>query len=293
LSARISSASSSDPDIGALNDIDPEKIVQAAHLVKKGKVYRLGHVLEYGMPYPPFHSPFLYSTFRRHAEARRLFGQETNSGAMNVRVEMCDHTGTHMDALNHISVGDEVYNGYDAEEITGTFGTSRLGVETTPGIITRGVLLDVASFRRVERLEHSEVIGRDELESVLKRDGLTIGRGDAVLISTGWGQLWMKNNEEYSKWPPGIELEGARWLAQMGVSIVGSDTWNVEFESPDRPSEVDAVHKFMIKEKGIRLIENLALEDLRKDGIREFLFVCTPLLFKGGSGSPVTPLAII
>jgi kynurenine formamidase len=279
-----------DDVLGALNEVTAAKVVEAARLVKTGRVYRLGHILEHGIPMHEFHGSFEYFTFRRHTDTLR---KDSNSGGMNVRIEMPDHTGTHIDALNHVTIGERTYNGLLSKEITSFYGTSKLGMETTPPIVTRGVLVDIPAYKDVKRLDHGYLITPEEIEGSLRRAGTQIQKGDAVLIRTGWSQLWMVDNEQFSVDPPGIGLASARLLARQGASVVGSDTWNVEIDPAKTPMELDAVHKFLIPESGIRMIENLDLEEVGRDGVAEFLFVCLPLLVKGATGSPITPAAIV
>jgi kynurenine formamidase len=102
----------------------------------------------------------------------------------------------------------------------------------------------------------------------------------------------MKDNQRYSDTCPGIGLAAAEWIAEQGVTIVGADTWNVEVSPCEDPKESDAVHQLLITKNGIRMIENMNLEELRRDKVWEFLFVCLPLNLKGATGSPVTPIAV-
>lgn len=282
-----------DDEIGALNWINKEKIVSAARLARKGNIYNLSHNLEYGIPVHWYHGQFVYSTFRRHADGVKLFNTKNKFGGMNTRLELADHTGTHLDGINHVSIGNRVYNGHRSEEIMGTFGTSRLGMENTPPVFTRGVMVDIASLKGKEVLDSGYVITEAELKSALMTTRTTIGKGDAFLIATGWSKYWMKDNARYAGPCPGIGMDAGRWLAEQGVALVGSDTWNVEVEPAEDKRESAPVHQYMLTMNGIRFIENLKLESLRLDKVYEFLFVCLPLKLKGGAGSPVTPIAVV
>jgi kynurenine formamidase len=281
-----------DDEIGALNEITPATIIQAARLVKNGKVYCLGHILEYGIPQHWFHGEFQYGTFRRHSDTLTLFNSKNRVSAMNMKLSMADHTGTHFDGINHISIDGKLYNGHDAGSITGTFGTDKLGIDKSPQIFTRGLFLDVARLKDKEILESDYVITSADLEECLGQSGLKVQPGDTVLIRTGWSKYWMKDNAKYLSPVPGIGKEAARWLADKRIAVVGLDTYNVEVDPNEDPAEQDSVHQILIVENGIRLIENLALEEAHRDRIGEFLFVCLPLLVKGGTGSPITPIAV-
>jgi kynurenine formamidase len=281
-----------DDEIGALRAIAPAQVIEAAQLVKTGTVYNLAHILEEGIPSLSFHGQFLYTTFRRHSLDLKSPGKLNDAGGMNTRLEMADHTGTHIDALNHISIGERLYNGYLSEEVMGTFGTIKLGIEKTPPIFTRGVLIDVASFLNEDVLDGGRAISAKEIRDCLEVNNLTVKSGDAVLVRTGWGKYWMSDNSKFLGPVPGIDLSAAEWLEREGASIVGSDTWNVEVDPAIPAKGADAVHQHLITKSGIRMIENLSLEEVSRNKVLEFLFVCLPLRIKGGTGSPITPIAV-
>jgi kynurenine formamidase len=282
--------------VGAPKDLTPQIVKNAVGLVKEGKRYSLTRTLEIGIPTHPFHHPLFYVTYRTVTDSLKMFKDYENQvGAMNERVELVMHTGTHLDALNHISRGMKMYSGYDAGEITGTFGTSALGVENVPPLVTRGVLIDVAGLKGVEHLDKAYVITPKDIEDALARQGVTGGiqKGDVVLFYTGWGaKWWMKDNAMLSSGDPGPGVAAAKYLAEKGIVAAGSDTVAFEvvpFENPKRAFEA---HQILIVDNGIHIMENLKTEELAKDKVYEFLFVALPLPLKGGTGSPIHPVAI-
>jgi len=279
-------------EIGALNLITASQILGAANLVRKGKVYNLSHILEMGIPSPSFHGPLLYSTYRRTHDPGPLAGGKNDPRGMNLRIETADHMGTHIDGLNHMAIGDTLYNGISSSEIIGTHGTTKLGIEKVEGIVGRGILVDIAKMKGIPMLDDQHVITRDEIEKSLASNHLQLSRGDIVLLRTGWTNLWMVDNDRYLRSCPGIGKEASEWLVRKEVSIVGADCWNVEVAPAEDPEEICPCHQILITRNGVRLIENLVLDDLSRDQLKEFLFVCTPLRIKGGCGSPVSPLAI-
>jgi kynurenine formamidase len=280
-------------EVGAMNDVTPEVVRRAARLVRRGKVIALSHVMENGIPQHWFHGEFQYGTFRRHSDTRKLLARKNKFSAMNVKINMADHSGTHIDALNHTAIDGLLYNGVSADGVTGPFGTTKLGIEKTPPIFVRGILLDVARAKRRPALEAGYVITTVDIDSCIKREGIALRRGDAVLVRTGWSKYWMKNNRKYLGHCPGIGKEVARLLIQKGVVLLGSDAWNPEVDPNEDPEEEDIVHQMLIVKNGIRVIESMDLELLSQEGAYEFLFVCLPLHVKGASGSPVTPIAVI
>jgi kynurenine formamidase len=281
--------------VGAPKNLTPQIVKNAVGLVKEGKRYSLARTLEIGIPTHPFHHPLFYTTYRTIPESLKMFAEYENQvGGMNERVELVMHTGTHLDALNHISRGMKMYGGYDAGAITGTFGTSALGVENVPPLVTRGVLVDVAGLKGAEHLDKGYAITPKDIEDALARQGVTGGiqKGDVVLFYTGWGaKWWMKDNAMLSSGDPGAGVAAARYLAEKGIVATGSDTVAFEvvpFENPKRAFEA---HQILLVDNGIHIMENLKTEELARDKVYEFLFVALPLPLKGGTGSPIHPVA--
>ncbi|MDG6941413.1 MAG: cyclase family protein [Nitrososphaerota archaeon] len=271
-----------------------KSVVTALRLARSGRIFSLSHVLEEGMPVNWFHQDFIYSTYRSAPEMLEYFSRSfpnTNRIAFtNLRMEMSDHTGTHIDGLNHAAIGNRFYNGVDTRRVTTTRGTKKLGMETMPPLISRGVLIDMTLNHEYNE---REVITLDDCRSVLAQEGLSVKSGDTVLIYTGWERFWKADNQKYLSTMPGIGAEAARWLARARVVAVGSDTQSVEVEPNEDPSEDGVVHQILITENGVHLLENLKLSTLAKAKAYEFLFVCLPLKIRGGTGSPIHPVAVI
>ena len=274
---------------GAVNRLNAETTLAALQLVRSGVIYDLSHPLESGIP----------------AIAGREFELTVNSGGPagenqvvyhdDTVVSDLGHVGTHLDALGHVGtrVGerDLYFNGREASEFSRSSGLLSLAIHQVGPIITRGVLLDIASQKGVDRLEVGYVITASDLERAARASGVEVLPGDAVMIRTGYGALWMTDNATYSRNYPGVGMEATDWLAERGAVVVGSDNLsvNVARETPERPWELH--HRF-IAHHGIYLLENANLESLARDGIAEFAFVFLPLNIKGGTGSPGTPIAI-
>lgn len=282
-----------DDQAGAMNEVTPEIITSAARLVRKGKIFVLSHILESGIPQHWFHGEFQYSTYRRHSDTQKMFTKKNKFSAMNVKVNMADHSGTHIDSLNHTAIDGLLYNGISAAEVTGPLGTTKLGMETSPPIFTRGVLLDVARAKRKPSLEAGYVIKPSDIDLCIRRQRVTLRKGDAVLVRTGWSRHWMNDNNKYLGSCPGIGKEAASLLIRKRIAIFGADAWNPEVDPNEDPKEEDAVHQMMLVKNGIRMIENLYLEEPAREKSWTFLLVCLPLQVKGASGSPITPIAVV
>src|SRR5262249_13013561 len=136
--------------------------------------------------------------------------------------------GTQFDGLGHFGIGDLFYNGNRRADFAQPGGLTRLGIENVGVIFTRGVLIDVARLRGTAMLEGGYEVTVDDLKNALARQRVSLGAGDVVLIHTGWGSLWMKDNARYLGSAPGIGLAAAQFLADSEVTVVGSDNSAVE-----------------------------------------------------------------
>lgn len=147
-----------DDQAGALNEITPATVLEAVRLVRQGRVRDLAHVLHADVPVFPGRTFRQYLTTNYHHINRRstVAGPE-GLGLNNVnwiveQVTATQQLGTHMDGLNHLQVGDRTYNGHRLADIVEDHGTNRLGIDTLPQVVTRGLLVDVAAGRGVAHL---------------------------------------------------------------------------------------------------------------------------------------------
>jgi kynurenine formamidase len=278
-----------DDSAGALNEITADNRLRALRLPKTGQMFDLAHVLHADVP------AFPGRTFRQWVPEVAPAGGLGNNHVHLVaeRFEATTQMGTHVDGLNHLHVGDRTYNGHRTGDILGETGTTRLGIETLPQIVTRGLLIDIAAQRGVAHLTAGDVIGPDEVERALAIAGLSVEPGDAVLFHTGWGRLWDEDPSLYPTGQPGPGAALADWLAASRVSVTGCDTWSygpVPAEDADEPF---VVPQTLNVRDGIVVMENLRLCDLAASGVREFLLVVSHPKLRGATGAWVAPLAIV
>ena len=272
---------------GAANRITPAKVLEAKNLISRGTVYQLGHVYETGMP--------MFGTRHYSLRIPQGFGpQGTNKTVYHDEVVSAEigQVGTQFDGLGHLGVGDLFYNGHNRLEFAKPEGLTKLGIENVGAIVTRGVLIDVAAYKKVPRLEGGYEISTADLQGALKRQGLELRAGDVVLVHTGWGSLWMKDNAAFTRNAPGIGLAAGQYLVDRQVTMVGGDTWSVEVVPNPDAKLAFPVHQLLIPKNGIYIFENLVTEDLARDRAYEFAFMFAPLRLKGATGSPGNPLAI-
>ncbi|MCW3475042.1 cyclase family protein [Limobrevibacterium gyesilva] len=281
--------------IGAANLLTPELRLAALRLVTQGHAYDLSHVTGADAPFmAPNQTPFLLSlwaTWRDTIRRRRRHGFTNDAGSNVERLEMTAHTGTHIDALGHFSIGDRLYNGLSAADVVTDRGLDRLGIEHVPPIITRGLLLDVAGLDGGAFLEPGRVVTPDDLACAAGDS--VISPGDVVLIRTGWGRFFAADNTRYLAGEPGIDVPAARWLTRQGVVAIGCDNMAVEVLPNPDPTQSLPVHQHALAEAGVHLIENLALEELARDRVTRFCLILLAPKLRGATGAPVRPVALI
>jgi kynurenine formamidase len=225
---------------------------------------------------------------------RTVVNPGTNRRGSNEEIVVTElgQVGTQFDALSHQTIGDRLYNCYSLTDISSRTGFSKLGVENVGALVTRGVLIDVAALKGVATLPDNYEITAQDLQQALQRQNATLQPGDAVIINTGWGRLWGKDNARYAKGWPGIGVGAAEWLAKQEPMLVGSDNMGVEVNpNPDTQLSLP-VHQIMLVVNGIYLLEALKLDDLADRRAYEFALIVEPLKIQGGTGSTVAPIAI-
>ncbi|MGH8970882.1 MAG: cyclase family protein [Actinomycetes bacterium] len=288
-----------DDEAGALNEVTPSKVLHAARLVRRGVVYDLAHVLHADIPAFPGRTFRQYLTTNAHHVNRRrpdAGAEGWGRNSVNWIVEQVTATqqmGTHMDALNHLQVGDRTYNGHRLADIAEDHGTNKLGVDTLPQVATRGLLLDIAAVRGVARMSPGDVITPHDAEGALTRQGLRAHPGDAVLFHTGWGSLWGVDNERYGEGEPGPGMALAGWLADHRVALTGCDTWSFGPVPAEDPAEPFVVPQTLNTHHGVVVVENLRLEHVAREQVHEFMLVISHAKLRGATGAWVAPLAIV
>ncbi|HEX3402067.1 MAG TPA: cyclase family protein [Acetobacteraceae bacterium] len=276
---------------GALNHISATQVQQAAAMVRSGGVLSLAQPLSPRTPVP-----------RHRAGVQRFMGRDGGDYAAGARrpggfqfaedtVVLPLHIGTHIDALCHAWYDDALYNGFPGSGTRSTSGATRCGIDKMGPVVGRGVLLDVAGLEG-DPLRDGTAIGPHDLERAAKRAGTDVGKGDIVLIRTGWAEHQGRADSVSFDSEPGLDVDAALWLADREIAALGADNFAVEV-IPFAQGTVFPVHQRLIRDFGVPLLEGLLLQELAATGRREFLFVASPLPVVGGTGSPINPIAIL
>jgi kynurenine formamidase len=306
-----------DDELGTLNHITPEAIRHAASLVRKGKV------ISCGVPYNAYGPQGAHGLRRNPIHVMTVDGgdgdfavpQEWRGPAEKWLGELVDSSpgrftddyiimplqaGTQWDALAHFYYEGQLYNGYPATSVT-SLGAVRDSIEPVARkgqVIGRGVLLDAARHRGVDKLGPDEAISPEELDAIASRQGVEIRDGDIILVRTGWRLEWLENpNEEQWSWrAPGISWRCAEWFHDRNTAAVASDNVGVEVMKSEIEGLWSPFHMLALRDMGMLLGEIWDLEELAADcaadGVYEFQLVATALPFTGGVGTPLNPIAV-
>ncbi|MHA7819393.1 MAG: cyclase family protein [Erythrobacter sp.] len=274
-----------DAELGMATTITPAMTADAAGLVTEGKVYALGVVTgPDSVPYPG--RSFAIETFANPEPlgTNRITGHDD-------RLVTHVGIGSQIDGLGHIGRDFVHYGGVRAEEFFTEEGLTRFGTDKIPPIATRGILLDMARHIGVERLEPMASFGSAEIRAAAEAQGVTIRAGDVVLLHTGWLSMAEEDPAAFIGQQPGINEEGAEYLASLGVVAVGADSAALEtmtFED----GEVFPVHAALLVDHGVYILETMNTGPLAADEAYEFFFVLGQPRFAGSVQAVINPVAI-
>ena len=272
---------------GAANLMTAEVVLKAARLIRVGEVIEMGFPLHHDMP---FYGDRIYN--QQIKQSRSGLGYNNRTSNEEIVTTELGQIGTQIDGFGHQSIGNSLYNCFPMGEVISRTEFSRLGMENSGGMFTRGVLLDVAGLFGVEMLGDEYEITAEDLRNTLDRQNITLSVGDAVIINTGYGRLWGVDNTRYYRTQPGLGVEAAEWLVEQDPMIVGSDSCCVEVNPNPVEGLSSPVHQILLVAHGIYLIESLKLDELVDREIYEFAFIVEPLKLRGATGSAIAPIAV-
>jgi kynurenine formamidase len=279
-----------DDEIGAANLITPERVLQAAQLVKTGETYSLGLTIGASTPAFPPRSLSVTIVQPNQQESARPFAEMTyNDDILNTWLGI----GSQLDGLSHFGHKGMYYNCNHARDFAAITGVTKLGIEKVPPIVARGIVLDIAGHYGVDHLAAGQVFTVADIKAIEKKQGTPVREGDVVLFHTGWTDAKLASDPVAwgSGWP-GQSEEVARYLAGKGVVAVGADTVGVDpvpYEDPDVPF---AGHLVYLKNNGIYILEGMNTGPLARDEAHEFLFVLGQAKIEGAVQMIINPVAI-
>ena len=294
-----------DDELGTLNLVTPAKRIAACELVRVGKTVSCAWEIGGSPPADqPFGPParFMLGTGQGLADTHRVTAPwrpgDRSAGAMeHLGLAYHGHTVTHIDGLSHIFWDGKMYNGKPAELVTSMHGATHHAITALhEGVITRGVLLDVAKARGVDWLDPGEAVYPEDLEACETDGGMRVEEGDVVLLRTGYGRkVRDRGPDDVARGGrAGWHAASLPWLYERGVAAIACDT--AQDAQPSGYKTVRSpIHAVGIVAMGMWLIDNCDLEELASTcdslGRSEFLFTLAPLRWVGATGSPANPLA--
>lgn len=278
-------------------------LVRNLRLPQTGRTYDLSSGWWRHMPnfdgYPLFEVVTYNSPAGERVEGRFPFDGSPNEvefGYVSELISGSLHTGTHMDALSHVTRGpdDEWHGGVAAARAVGDHGPLVVDASQLPVVVTRGLLLDIPGLLGLDGLPAEFAIDADHLQRAADAAGVEPAAGDVVLVRTGQMRHWPDVDRiKRECGGSGVDLSGARWLSERGVSHVGADTMSFEVRPSTIPGNPLPVHLHLLNDCGIHILEWVNCEELAADAVAEFLFIALPLTIRGGTGSPIRPIAIV
>jgi kynurenine formamidase len=286
-----------DDERGALNLLTPDVIKSAAASITKGNVYSLGIPIQgKGVPLMDYRGTPMRLTLQDSTDdgVYEVYGCHKGTGAHEDVLVMASHTTSHMDALVHVYGDYKHYNGVGHDTMHALGGAQKLGIEKVGGFAARAVLLDMVKYFGGDDdwVTLGRIITADDLQGAARAQGVEVRAGDVVLIRTGYLQFWWNNAPNPMPFEQaGIGLDAARWLASMDVVAVGSDNAAVE-SVPFDDNDFLAVHKVLLVDHGIYMLEFLNLVEPARDEIYEGVITVAPLKVTGATGSPINPIFI-
>ncbi len=280
-------------EIGAANLITPKSVLEAAKLIKTGKTYNLGIVVDKKTPaFPP----------RSMSVTVLQPNQISSTGLGPTKTTYNDDIfmgwlgiGPQIDGLGHIGVDHVYYNGFKDNDFAKADGLTKLGLEKLPPMVARGVLLDMAAHFGVDIVKEGTPYTREDIIAAAKKQGVEIRKGDVVLFHSGWLNLLdgeKPDHKRYVSTEPGLGKTGAEYLVEKEVLAVGADTWGLETVPFEKGVGVFEVHQILIPKNGIYILENMDTREMVKDKAWEFMFVLGVSRLKGAVQMIINPTAI-
>ena len=274
--------------LGAVNNLTPEKTAEAAKLITRGATFSLGMVTGRDTPaYGPREYDVMVLQLSDGSGTPLGANQATGNDDY---VDMFVGIGSQIDGLGHMGINHRYYNGVPVADFVTTAGLTQFGTHNLPAIATRGILLDMTqSF--ADPVPDGTAFNKTEIDAAAARAGVTIEAGDVVIFHTGKMNA-TEGETTLNPLSPGLGVEGAQYLSDLGVVAIGADTWALEvvpFENEYRPFDV---HLTLLAKNGVYILENMVTDELAADGEGAFFFTLGVPRLEGTVQAIINPVAI-
>lgn len=278
-----------DDTLGAINYLGKDKVIQATKLVREGKVYELGMITGGDTPaYPPRKFQMIVHQLADGSGA--AIGTNKAVGNDDTVITSVG-IGSQIDGLGHIGREHVYYNQRTAADVVAPDGLKLFGTHELPGIVTRGVVLDMTKIFNQNPVTPGTAYTKDHIQQAERKQGIAIESGDVVLLHSGY-MTANAGKTELSPAEPGLGVSGAHYLAQKGVVAIGADSWALEALPPEDPTQAFPVHQILLAKYGVYILENMRTQQLVDDGVNEFMFSLGVPKLKGAVQAIINPLAI-
>ncbi|MFP6782489.1 MAG: cyclase family protein [Gammaproteobacteria bacterium] len=294
-----------DDTLGSVNEITPEHIVNAAKLIKTGKRYALGMAIDRNTP--AYGARTVQTFMVSHGALFGNAGEPIGAGKATGNDDwalLFFGVGSQLDGLGHVGIDHVYYNGIKVHDFFHQSGATKLSTADVPPIVTRGVVLDIVGYLKEskpdlvmtvdgnEMLKPEVAVNEAEIKGALARQQLTLGKGDVIIIHTGFMALMGIDAKRYMAAQPGLGIEGALYLASFDPAAVGADTFGIEITPGEVAGLELPVHMEFLPKRGIYLLENMVTHELVADKAWEFMFVLGQARIKGAVQMVINPVAI-
>ena len=286
-----------DDEVGTVNLLTAEARRRGAASVATGRAFSLALPLSESEGIQLGFIPGRINPVRTMTQVNQPLGDDPEGVCTSDDlVVMGLQAATHWDGLAHVSYGGRIWNGHPASSVTAA-GAHRCGIHRILTLAGRGVLLDVARARGVDRLAGGHAITGDDLDAAAELARVAVEPGDVVLVRTGQMALLRSGDRMgYAAPSPGLSTKSVRWLRDHDVAAVATDTMVFEVWPAEDPAVLLPVHLLHLVDMGLTQGQNFVLDDLAADcaddGRYTFLLEASPLPFTGAVGAPVAPVAI-
>ena len=279
--------------LGASNELTSAGTLAALALPRSGRVIELAQLVTNDVPVipPRVHAQVILAHETLESVSARM--GDNHFSSFQEQVVTSYHVGCHLDALGHVGIDGRYYNGVHYSDMYRAGGLTQLGIETARPWVGRGVILDVAAAAGVEILAGGYEVTPEHLIAATVRQRVDVVPGDAVLVHTGWSDLWDTDLDRYAATEPGVGLAAARWLREHRVSLVAVDNWGFDVHPNPDAGQFFPAHQELLTRGGIYILENIRTRELVEAGASEFLFILGVPRLQGATAAVVAPLAVL